>query len=117
MVEAKQDTEKLRQIVNLLPGENCGKCGFENCGKFAVALAGGEAKPADCHKGIPGIKELCEILGIEVPSEQELQATERKHHKHGHSRHGHGDRHHSHHSCGMHKGGHRQPGKHHSRHY
>jgi len=117
MTSAEKDTEKIRQIVSLLPGEHCGKCGFENCGKFGVALAEGKAKPTDCRQGITRMKELCEILGIEAPAEQELQAVGWKRGHHGHGKHSHGDRHHSHHGCGIHKGGRHKPGGHHSGHH
>jgi len=31
--------EKVKKIVKVLPELNCGKCGFDNCGKFARAVA------------------------------------------------------------------------------
>ena len=101
MADTTKDREKLREIVQLLPGKNCGKCGHENCGKFAVALVEGQAQPADCRKNISNVKEICAILGIEPPSEQELQTLQKKHH-HGHEHHGHGDQHHGHHGHGKH---------------
>ena len=99
------DTEKLREIVSLLPGKNCGKCGYENCGEFAVALVEGKAKPAECRKSLSKVKEICLALGIEAPSEQELKEMGRGHGHHHHVHHGH-DGHHGHgrhpHSLGHH---------------
>lgn len=100
------DTEILRKIVSLLPGENCGKCGFENCGKFAVALADGKAKPTECRQGIPRLKEICEVLGMEAPSERGLPA---KGWGHGYYR----PVHHGHHRYTRHGGKHRQAVRHH----
>jgi Na+-translocating ferredoxin:NAD+ oxidoreductase RNF subunit RnfB len=116
MINTEKDPTILRKITSLLPGEHCGKCSFENCGKFAVALAEGKAKPTDCHKGIPNMKEMCEVLGIEAPSEQNLQTMEQRHyHHHGHHRRK--NRHNGHHNHSKHKGGHRHLGGHNSKHY
>ena len=118
MANSGRDTEKLKKIVSLLPGEHCGKCGFENCGKFAVALVEGNAKPVDCRKSLPMVKELCEVLGIEAPSEQELTAmgSGRGHGHHGH--HGHHGKHghHGHHGHGRGMKGAHPSGGHHARH-
>ena len=62
-----KDTEKLRKLVDLLAGENCGQCGFQNCGRFAVALVERVASPADCRKSIGNLDEICQLLGVEVP--------------------------------------------------
>ena len=64
MADEKSDGEKAKKIVSLLPKENCGKCGFDNCGAFAVALVAGKASPLDCHGPIPNVKEICETYRI-----------------------------------------------------
>ena len=113
MADESKDTEKLRKLVNLLPKENCGKCGYDNCGAFAVALVAGKASPFDCHGAIPNTKEICEILGIEVPEGAELQAAGHRVHHHG-GHHGH----HSHHGNHGHVKGGRDPhhsGRHHAK--
>ena len=93
--------EKARKIVALLPGENCGKCGFPNCGGFAVAVARGEVSPHGCHK-VPGTaSKICEALGIEVPENKEGDTHHRGHHghhagmQHGCAKHGDHGHHHS----------------------
>ena len=58
MAEEPKDTEKLKKVVNFLAGENCGKCGFQNCGEFAVALVEGKASPVDCRKSLDNLKEI-----------------------------------------------------------
>ena len=98
----KETREKAKKIIDLLPGEHCGKCGFENCGKFAVALAEGKAKPTGCRKSVNNIKQICEVLGIEAPSEQDLELIRQKHKHHHH----HGHHHHDHHGHRKHRGGH-----------
>ena len=109
MVNDAKNTEKLRRIVNLLPRENCGKCGYDNCGAFAVALVAGKASPLDCHKSLASVKEICEVLGIEVPEGAASPAL--THGRGHHGRHGH----HIHHGHGRGGDGHRHPGRHHAR--
>ena len=111
MANESKDTERLRKIVSLLPKENCGKCGFENCGKFALALVAGKASPIDCRKSLDRVNEICQVLGVEVPEGAELQAVGLRGHHHG-GHHGH----HGHHG-GNGKGGdgHRHSGRPHAK--
>jgi RnfABCDGE-type electron transport complex B subunit len=70
-----EENEKTKQIRAVLPGINCGACGFKGCNDYADALANGKAKPNLC---IPGSKatadEIGEILGIEVPEPKAVVA-------------------------------------------
>lgn len=54
-------------LLNLLPGSQCGQCGYVGCGQAAAALAKGEAEVTLC---IPGgntvAKRLAERLGVTV---------------------------------------------------
>jgi len=36
------------EIADLLPGANCGGCGYAGCGDFAGAVVRGEVSPSDC---------------------------------------------------------------------
>jgi ArsR family metal-binding transcriptional regulator len=55
------------ELFKLLPGTNCGDCGFSSCLAFATALSEGERRPKDCpallseeHSGArAGLEELC----------------------------------------------------------
>ena len=38
MPDRRDIKEKVKKIVKVLPELNCGKCGFDNCGKFARAV-------------------------------------------------------------------------------
>ena len=50
-------------IKNKLPGTNCKECGMPTCFGFAMKLASGKAKPADCPYLDPQVKEeLAELL-------------------------------------------------------
>ena len=117
MADEKSNGEKARKIVKLLPKENCGKCGFENCGGFAMAVAEGEASPFGCHENPSAGYEISKVLGVEVPEEVKAQAGisagtgmgQGRGPGRGHGR-GHGFVHH-----GKGGGGHRHSGRHHAR--
>lgn len=59
--------EKLVALEAIMPGANCGGCGFAGCSDYAAAVASGRAQPGLCA---PGGKELAEkmgkIMGVEV---------------------------------------------------
>ena len=56
-------------VLEVLPGANCGACGFPGCSGFAKALVEGSANPSACT---PGGKETVEkvahILGVAAVS-------------------------------------------------
>jgi len=61
--------ERVTQLIDIMPGANCGACGYPGCEGFAVALAAGEAQPNLCTPGgIELLKKISEILGIEAGS-------------------------------------------------
>lgn len=51
--------ERAQEILAVLPGANCGGCGYTGCANYAEALAAGKAKPNLCA---PGGKEVAEKL-------------------------------------------------------
>ena len=52
-------------IQELLPGTNCGQCGFPGCGQAAEALAGGTATVSLCPPGGRSVAtELAELLNV-----------------------------------------------------
>ncbi len=63
-VKTDPNVEKVR---DLLPGANCGGCGFPGCEGFAKAVAAGEIKPAACVAlSADGLKAIAEALGVEA---------------------------------------------------
>ncbi|AJF05386.1 RnfABCDGE type electron transport complex subunit B [Geoalkalibacter subterraneus] len=53
------------EILDALPGANCGACGFPGCAGFARALAEGKVDPAACTPGGQAtIERLASILGV-----------------------------------------------------
>jgi len=57
----------IRQIYELLPHINCGLCGYGNCGKFAKAVAEGNASPFGCRQNPWVGYNISEIIGVKVP--------------------------------------------------
>ena len=50
------------QIRAVLPGANCGACGFPGCGGYAAAVAGGQAGINSCSAGGPAVAEQLSAL-------------------------------------------------------
>ncbi len=54
-----------KQVRQMLPGINCGACGYTGCDDYAAALAQGEAKPNLCVPGAQALADqLSEFLGV-----------------------------------------------------
>jgi electron transport complex protein RnfB len=57
--------ERVEQIEGLLPGANCGACGFAGCAEFARQLAAGKAEPSACPSSSPeAIARIASLLGV-----------------------------------------------------
>ncbi|MEW6048779.1 MAG: RnfABCDGE type electron transport complex subunit B [Bacillota bacterium] len=62
-----QEDPRLGQVVESLPGANCGACGFSGCSAFARALVGQRAPMNGCRAGgDPVAERLARILGQNV---------------------------------------------------
>jgi len=60
---------RVAQLIDAMPGANCGACGYPGCEGFSIALAAGEAKTNLCTPGGPELLvKISEILGIEAES-------------------------------------------------
>jgi len=46
-----EEDPKLKEIIKVLPGANCGACGFANCKALAEAIIKGEAPIDGCKVG------------------------------------------------------------------
>ncbi|MCQ2397980.1 MAG: RnfABCDGE type electron transport complex subunit B [Sphaerochaetaceae bacterium] len=71
--------EKLIKLENMMPGANCGGCGFAGCQAYAEAVFKGNAKPGLCA---PGGKTLAagmsEVMGLQQQENGEEKAVEYK---------------------------------------
>lgn len=64
--------EKVAEISELLPGANCGGCGYAGCSALAEAIANGEAKTSACVAGDEELAaKLAAIMG--VPAEKPIR--------------------------------------------
>lgn len=68
--------EKETAVRDVLPGANCGSCGFSGCDAYAKALAGGEDIPANLCRpgGHDALVAISSILGIEVTEAEPVAA-------------------------------------------
>ncbi len=51
------------ELAAMMPGTNCGQCGYPGCGGAAAALAAGEAAPTCCP---PGGRALAEAIAAKL---------------------------------------------------
>lgn len=64
---AVEVNEKEEAVLGVLPGNNCGGCGFPGCSGLAAAIAAGEAPVNQCPVGgAPVAAKIAEIMGQEV---------------------------------------------------
>lgn len=64
-----EDNPLVDEIEAMLPGSQCGQCGFPGCKPAAQAIAGGEAELTCCPPGGRALAEaLAERLGIDISS-------------------------------------------------
>jgi RnfABCDGE-type electron transport complex B subunit len=61
--------ERVVKLQEILPGANCGACGYPGCSGYAAALADGKAELNLCTPGGTGVlSKISEILGVEAGS-------------------------------------------------
>ena len=64
-----QVDEKEEAVLAVLPGNNCGGCGYAGCSGLASAIAKGEAAVNSCPVGgEPVGKRIAQIMGVEAES-------------------------------------------------
>ncbi len=67
IVMAVPKNEKAEKVLEVLPGANCGACGYSGCSGYAEALAKGEAAPGLCFPGGAAVSAaIAEVLGVEA---------------------------------------------------
>ena len=59
--------EKEEAVVGVLPGNNCGGCGYAGCSGLAAAIAKGEAPVNACPVGGENVgNQIAQIMGVEA---------------------------------------------------
>ncbi|WP_295543992.1 RnfABCDGE type electron transport complex subunit B [uncultured Thiohalocapsa sp.] len=62
---AVEDSPIVGRVEALLPGSQCGQCGYPGCGPAAAAVAGGDAPVTLCPPGGRALaEELAALLGV-----------------------------------------------------
>ena len=58
---------KLQQLIDVMPGANCGGCGYVGCEEYAEAIFHGQAPPDKCPVGGADLaRQISEIMGLEL---------------------------------------------------
>lgn len=68
-----EENETEKAVREVLPGNNCGACGYPGCDGLAAAIAAGEAPTNACPVGGPAVAEkVAAIMGVgaEQPTER-----------------------------------------------
>ncbi len=77
-VFAVKTDERIERINEVLPGANCGGCGYSGCAALAAAIVKGEAPANACRAGgEKAAKEIGEIMGVEVTALEPQRALVR----------------------------------------
>ncbi len=62
-----EEDPRLDEITDLLPGANCGACGYAGCRAFAEAALGGIVAPAGCTvMGAAEVDDVAAVLGVDA---------------------------------------------------
>lgn len=58
---------RVEAVTEMLPGSNCGACGFAGCRAFAESVVGGAAQPAGCTQmSAEAIGDVASYLGVDA---------------------------------------------------
>lgn len=72
---AVEEDPKIGQVRAVLPGANCGGCGYPGCDACAAAMVAGEIGADGCPVGGPKVaQQVGEILGVEVEEKEKTVA-------------------------------------------
>lgn len=67
---------RVDKLAAVLPGANCGVCGFAGCSALAEALAEGKVAPEMCIPGGHNVHEkVAKILGVQAKVKTKMTAT------------------------------------------
>jgi Na+-translocating ferredoxin:NAD+ oxidoreductase subunit B len=70
-----EEDPRIAQVMDALPGANCGGCGYPGCGNFAENVVKGVAPVNGCPVGgSDTAEEIAAILGVEAAASQRILA-------------------------------------------
>lgn len=72
---ASNKDEKLIALEAIMPGANCGGCGYAGCSGYAEAVYKNLAKPGLCQPGGEALsKKMSQLVGVEAIKEEKMVA-------------------------------------------
>ncbi len=70
-----EEDPRIGEVLEALPGANCGGCGFPGCSAFAEAIVNGTAEINGCPVNTEeGVEEIAGIMGVEATAGERLIA-------------------------------------------
>ncbi len=67
--------KRIDQVLECLPGANCGGCGYPGCSALAEAIVKSDAKPNKCSVcNSDAVVKMSEIMGIEAEASVRMRA-------------------------------------------
>jgi len=69
---------KVQEVRDLLPGINCGSCGYAGCDAFAQAIIEKDEDFKKCSPGVSNHPKIAKVLGKEVDCSTERQVARLK---------------------------------------
>jgi len=73
---AVETDPRTETVTDMLPGANCGGCGYAGCADLAKAIVEGRADPSLCPVAPPeGSKRIAEYLGITAKEKEKVIAV------------------------------------------
>lgn len=77
-VFAVEVDERIEDVGELLPGANCGGCGYAGCADFAKAVVAADATPDQCPVCSPeDVSGIADYLGISAEEKEKMVALVR----------------------------------------
>ena len=67
--------EREEAVLEALPGNNCGGCGYAGCSGLAAAIVKGEAEVGSCPVGgAPVAEKIGKIMGVDAAAKERMTA-------------------------------------------
>ena len=74
-VFAVHTDERVEKITELLPGANCGGCGYSGCAALAEAIAAGKAPVNACNSvSAENLEEIGKVMGVKAEMGERYRA-------------------------------------------
>ena len=71
-----EEDPRIDAVQQMLPGTNCGACGFPGCLGLSQALVGGDALPGKCTVMSEDERDMvAEFLGVDAGAEEKVASN------------------------------------------